>query len=274
MRSSPILKTTAVTLRIAPFSNTSHIVTWLTEDRGKVATVIKGACRPKSPVAGQYDIGYRCELLFYANNRNGLHIIRECAVLDSRRSCRGDWRVTAAVSYICHLAALAVPDGEHAPELFRLVDSTITLITRKHDHEDSSQSAVPTSLPETLMLFEIQLLQLLGIAPQIDYCVACRRAVNSGFIPVFSPMRGGIVCSDCSPAARDAVEFSASALDIMRRWLKAFGITRQPRLPKNIRQQLQQAQGSFLTRYLDLAPACRHAAFVTIGIPTSFHPAE
>ena len=40
-----IIKTTAIVLRIHPFSRTSRVVTWLTSDFGRVVTVIKGADR-------------------------------------------------------------------------------------------------------------------------------------------------------------------------------------------------------------------------------------
>jgi len=72
-----ILKSPAIVLRFNPFANTSRVVVWLTRDHGKLATLVKGAQRPKSPFLGQFDLFYTCELLFYARaDRQRAHIAR------------------------------------------------------------------------------------------------------------------------------------------------------------------------------------------------------
>ena len=78
-QASPLLKSFAICLNVRPFSKTSQMVTWLTLDHGRVTTPVKGAQRPKSAFIGRYDVGYTCELVFYARERNGVHHIRECA---------------------------------------------------------------------------------------------------------------------------------------------------------------------------------------------------
>ena len=75
-----IIQTQAIVLSIHPWSRTSHMVTWLTRDYGRIVTSVKGACRPKSAYLGQYDLFYTCLLDFYRKDRYGVHAIRECAV--------------------------------------------------------------------------------------------------------------------------------------------------------------------------------------------------
>ena len=83
------LKTEAVCLRIYPWSRTSHIVHWLTP-HGRLATVVKGATRPKSAFLGQYDLNYTCEIVYYLGSRGDLHALRECSPEIARASLRGN----------------------------------------------------------------------------------------------------------------------------------------------------------------------------------------
>ena len=43
-----IVKTQGIVLAVYPWSQTSHVVTWLTPDHGPVTTLVKGAVRAKS----------------------------------------------------------------------------------------------------------------------------------------------------------------------------------------------------------------------------------
>ena len=98
---SRILKTDALALRVSPFSRTSHVVRWLTASHGTIATLVKGACRPKSRFLGQYDTACTSELLFYERAGNGLHIAKECCLLEprlARKRRQGGFRAVLAHS--------------------------------------------------------------------------------------------------------------------------------------------------------------------------------
>ena len=84
----PIRKTEAVVLRIHPFSNTSQMVVWLTQEGFRLPTAVKGAVRPKSAFLGQYDLFQTCELLYYTRTRDGVCIPRECCTLRRRDNLR------------------------------------------------------------------------------------------------------------------------------------------------------------------------------------------
>jgi DNA repair protein RecO (recombination protein O) len=250
---SSIAKTEAITLRVSPFSNTSHVVTWLTPDYGKIATVIKGACRPKSLASGQYDIGFLCELLFYQRDHNGLHAFRECTSLDSRPDCRASWHLTTAMGYLCHLATIATPDGGHAPDLYQLLESSIGTLSR---------DMAPSSIFLLLSWFELQLLTILGIPPQLDRCVTCRKPVTAGRPGVFSTRHGGIICHGCSrnadvPQSADAISGDVAA--ILRRLQSNddFAALRTLRCTGPQQLRLKRLLGDFLLYYIDLAPECR-----------------
>ncbi len=251
----PIAKTEAVTLRVTPFSNTSHIVTWLTPDFGKLATVIKGACRPKRDCAGEYDLGYRCELLFYEYGHNGLHTFKECATLDRRQHCRGDWRRTAVVSYLCHLAAAATPDGAHVPELYQLTDTAISIL-----------DGTPPPHDLLMLWFELRLLDLLGLTPHLDHCTLCRTALPPEENVLFPASLGGVVCDPCASGRRElaaAPRLPGEVRTLLRRWQRtaSFAPLRTVVLDPDTRTELCRSMRHFLPCHLETAPECRAIAF-------------
>ena len=151
------IKTPAICLRIAPWSKTSHIVTWLTPS-GKVTTLVKGAVRPKSAFLGQYDLNYECEIVYYAKERGEMHAIRECSIIDMRENLRGEWRLLAMAEYFRDLVSRMAPWGDEAKEWYALLNGALA-------------SLAPRGVCESLaalLEFELDVLALAGLKPDLD----------------------------------------------------------------------------------------------------------
>ena len=120
------VKTEGIVLQIRPWSRTSHVVTWLTPDHGPVATLVKGAVRPKSAFLGQYDLFYTCEILYYARASGDLHPLREVTPRETRDHLRGRWRETSLAGYAADLVRELAPANDESLEWFaflsRLLD--------------------------------------------------------------------------------------------------------------------------------------------------------
>jgi len=255
MPTSAIIKTEAITLRVAPFSNTSHVVTWLTPKHGKIATVVKGACRPKSLMMGQYDIGFLCELLFYERERNGIHIIKECAVIDARETIRGNWQLTAALSYLCHLASIVTPEAGHAPELYSLLRQSLSLLA----------DLPPQQRRLFLAWFEFRLLSTLGVPPLLTDCTLCSAAVETQEGALFAAAYGGFICSQCRDAGGNShavLQVAGDTIALMRRLLSAadFQLLVSLKCKDSQHNNIGHCLGAFLEHHVDLAPENRTVA--------------
>src|SRR3989339_424673 len=181
-------KTKAIVLRITPYSKTSQIVSWITPDHGRLTTLVKGACRPKSAFLGQYDLFYTCEVIFYKNDRHTVHIMKECTPLQSRETFRGNWRAMMCASYVCDLAWRVSQENHSQPELYELIQSSINYLSKGNIK------------PQFIAWFELKLMDILGMAPQIARCHSCRNEISSTtFRHVsFYPSQGIILCPGCS----------------------------------------------------------------------------
>src|SRR5256885_16875286 len=88
-----------VILRTRPLTETSLIVHWLTRDLGRIATVAKGARRPKSPFRGKLDLFYLADLSFSRSQRSELHNLREVVLRETHSILRQEFGHLQQASY-------------------------------------------------------------------------------------------------------------------------------------------------------------------------------
>lgn len=255
MTSPEFVKTEAIVLRVLPYSQTSQIVQWFTRDTGRVATLIKGARRPRSAFLGQYDTYYTCELVYYARTGASLCHARECTPLNFRNAFRTNWRATASASYCCDLIMRALPIAAPQERLYRLLESTLDVL--------SGQSKPP---PDTaLSCFELQLLRELGLAPSLRSCAVCGTKTDTGENPVqFSLERGGVICPSCShKLSPHATNLGADCLAMLSAWENQDTINVAYRTRSTERQsaQLREILGRFLDYHVDLELPSRAIAY-------------
>ncbi len=79
----------AIILRLAPFSETSVVVTAFTRELGQIAALAKGAHRPKSPFDGSLDLLSVCRLVVIVKPGDTLDILTESKL--QRRFRAGGW---------------------------------------------------------------------------------------------------------------------------------------------------------------------------------------
>lgn len=219
MNSRQFQSTTGIVLSISPVSETSHVVTWLTSDSGKLVTIAKGAYRPRSIFLGQYDLFYTCDVLFYRAKPVGMHIARECWTINTRHQLRQNWRSACAASYICDLASKNIATSRNEPAVFNLTNRTLDFFTEV------------TPVPQVLLWYELALAGAIGLSPRLFTCPVCERYLAGKEYNAFSINRGGIVCSKCSEdvilqnknkntenVSRDIIYISPDILAILRRW--------------------------------------------------------
>jgi len=148
-------RATGVVLRTRPLTDSSLIVHWLTAGLGRLATVAKGARRPKSPLRGQLDLFYLADLSFARSRRSELHTLREVKVLETHRGLRQD---LAHLQPACYCALLIEQTTETEAPLGALFDQFTRLL-----------SVLPRepARPQTIFAFEMKLLEELGLKPNL-----------------------------------------------------------------------------------------------------------
>lgn len=196
-------------LRTRPLTETSLIVQWLTREFGRMATVAKGARRPKSPFSGKLDLFYLADFSFVRSTRSELHALREVAVYETHPILRRELSCLRQVSYFASLVELATETETPIPEVFVLL---LTLIQQL--------PALPPS-PKTVFAFEFKLLSEIGLRPDLT-----QTALKPGTKAIVEKLLEG----DWSLLA--TLQLSESQIHELRQFLHGFLIYHLGKLPR------------------------------------------
>jgi len=143
--------TQAILLRKIKLSETSLIISWLTEKHGAIKTVARGARNLKSQYAGQLDLFYRAEIHFALSRRGELHQLREVFLQSTCSGLRVSYDHLRLAAYFVELIELVTEREYPVPELFDLLHRALAYLDRGE----------PTR--KVLLHFEAETARLLGI---------------------------------------------------------------------------------------------------------------
>src|SRR5579863_5128154 len=144
---------TGIILRTRPLTETSLIVHWLTPDLGRLATVAKGARRPKSPFQGKLDLFYGADFSFSRSQRSELHSLREASLRETHSAIRQDIFKLQQAGYAAALIEQTTESETPIPEIFELVRDFLKTLCATNPE------------PQTILALELKLLRELGLEP-------------------------------------------------------------------------------------------------------------
>lgn len=142
-------------LRTRQLTETSLIVHWLTPELGRLATVAKGARRPKSPFAGKLDLFYAADFSFSRSRSSELHSLREVKLQETHGAIREDILKLQQAGYAAAFLEQATESESPLPEIFELVRGFLVHLC-----------AQPPS-PQNIFVLELKLLRELGLEPDL-----------------------------------------------------------------------------------------------------------
>lgn len=149
-------RATGIILRTRLLTETSLIVQWLTAEFGRVATVARGARRPKSPFRGKLDLFYVCDFSFVRSRSSELHPLREVTLRETHSDLRKDLRWLGQASYAAALIEQTTETDTPLEGCYGLYTGFLKALA-----EQPPQA-------QTVFGFEIKLLAELGLQPDID----------------------------------------------------------------------------------------------------------
>jgi len=144
---------TGIILRTRPLTETSLIVHWLTAEQGRLATVARGARRPKSVFRGKLDLFYAADFSFARSRRSELHALREVSLRDTHAQLRHDLGWLQQASYTAMLIEQTTETETPLPGIFELFQTFLSSLPERPPQ------------PRNIFAFELKLLRLLGLSP-------------------------------------------------------------------------------------------------------------
>jgi len=196
-------------LRTRPLTETSLIIHWLTPDLGRLATVAKGARRPKSPFRGKLDLFYEAEFSFTRSRISELHNLREASLIETNGFLRRDLSALQRVSYAAALLEQTTETETPLPGLYQLISELVRFLQIKPD------------APQAVPVFELKLLDHLGLMPDLG---------NSHLLQGTKILMAKLAGSPWDDLAR--LKLSSAQEEEIRRYLHGFLIYQFGRLPR------------------------------------------
>ena len=155
-----IRKTEAIVLRSWDFSESSLVISFYTRELGKINGLAKGIKSRREKYGGYLQPFTYNDIVFYQKIHTGLCTISQCNLRDFFPAIREDLEKTAYASYFVELIDKTTPVQDENIEIFNLLLRSLTLL--------STEDAKKVS-----RIFEIKLLDLLGLMPTITNCIHC-----------------------------------------------------------------------------------------------------
>jgi DNA repair protein RecO (recombination protein O) len=197
-------------LRGRAYGESDKIVTFLTRDFGKLTGIAKGAAKSKRRFVAALEPFTHVQLGFRSRPQADLCFIESADIVRAARQAALDLDRYAYSTYVVELIDSMVVGREAEPHVFELVEETLALI-------DSPAKASPA--PEWLRHFEVRLLGLCGLEPQLESCGRCGLPTSSFADALrFNPRTGSLACVPCSDGAGMRLSMAAAnaILDLRR----------------------------------------------------------
>jgi DNA repair protein RecO len=166
--------TQGIILRTHPFSETSLIVRWLTTNHGRIATLARGALRPKSAFRGRLDLHYLARFTFDRSRHGTLHTLKEVDLLETFDNLRHHYAALEQAAYVTLLIEKITETDTPLPGLFGLLEDFLRNLC----------TPFPSQLHIATM--ELRLLDWSGQAPDLSTsglspgaCSLCRQLLEA-----------------------------------------------------------------------------------------------
>ena len=176
-----IKKVEGIVVSEVDYKESSKIINVLTKELGIIGLIARGTKQVKSKLSGvtsKLTYGY-----FHVNYKeNGLSALIEVDIIDNFKNIRKD---ISKMSYSLYLLELADKVYRHDfnNEIYDMLIASLKKIDEGFDYKVIA------------MIFELKMLDYLGIRPVIDECVNCGNKLD---IVTISSYRGGYLCKNCT----------------------------------------------------------------------------
>lgn len=207
----------AIVLRSYPLREADLLVAFFTRLEGKVRGIARAAKKSRRRFGGALEPLTYVRLYYEDRERNELARLDSCEVLESPLAAEVDYPRAVALGYIAEVLDELLPDREANDAIFRLALSVLAQLR-----------AGAVWMP--LSYFDLWLVRLVGLLPELGECIACGAALN-GHRAWFHPLADGLMCAAHKRLASSEIsaESRALAAEMFRAPVESFAGAPWPR---------------------------------------------
>jgi DNA repair protein RecO (recombination protein O) len=181
----PLLQSDSIILKTYPLGEADRIVAFFSRDHGKIRGVANGARRMKSRFGASLEPLAHSRIMFFEKENRDLVRIQSADLLDSPMSLFTDYDRAVFAARLVELTDKFLPEHEPHDAVFRLVRMTMQAL----------QQGCP--LDAAACYFEVWMLRLAGVFPDLFACSACARQLDMAEERFMAVGLQAIRCSSC-----------------------------------------------------------------------------
>ena len=175
--------TPAVMLRSIAYGEADRIVTLLTESRGKVSLIARGARKSARRFAGALE-PYALIEAEIAMGSGDLGRLAQARVMRAFPGVLADLERMSVAAAGLELVREAIPEREPEARLLPTIERFFELASER-------------ATDELRVAFALRVLALVGLGPNLAACGRCSRGAPPGKAGLFDPALGALVCRAC-----------------------------------------------------------------------------
>ena len=238
-----LVNTDAIVLRTYNLAEADRIAVCLTRSVGLVRAVAKGARRMKSRFGAALEPFTVIRLAFYERENRELVSISSAEILKSHFDLAAQLEASEVLAYMGELVSEFAPPHEANEKLFRMVTACVEAL-----------EAAPESPRLVLRYFEVWLLRLAGLFPDVRSCAECGARLDEGDTACLD-VEANPHCQRCSrgPATRLLPETQRTVMASQRLAPADFAKAFQE-LSETSEAQLAELTHRLIVRALDRRP--------------------
>lgn len=182
----PAYPTQAIILLVRPMGEADLMAEVVTPDRGRLRGVAKGAKKSRKRFVHCLEPACLVRLQVFEKPGQAWVRFETGDLIEDYAPIRNDFRKWGLAGFWCELTRELVPCHDANPRIFELLRGSLAWLAAHRPEADMG------------CLFQVKLLKLAGFGLPFDRCLRCGRQGVDFRHAVFSPLRGWLLCPECS----------------------------------------------------------------------------
>jgi DNA repair protein RecO (recombination protein O) len=203
----PLHQSDSIILKTYPLGEADRIVAFFSRDHGKMRGVANGARKMKNRFGASLEPLAHSRIQFFEKENRDLVRIQSADLLDSPMKLFEDYDCAVCAGRVVELVDRFLPEHEPHDAVFRLIRMTVRALEQR------------CSIEFAACYFEVWMLRLAGVFPDLFLCSVCTRKLELGDERYLAPGLQAVVCTNCDH--RNGTSILADVVNLLYRILKS-----------------------------------------------------
>ena len=205
-----INNTQAFILSYNKYKTSSIIASFLTKN-SIIGAICYRAKKDSKAFGSDFESVSKMQISLYQKKQPNLSILKESSIIKNYNLLEKSIYSSLAVFYIREVLLYSAKDFDE--RYFTLMEKILNALEKLEEEKFLlEENLLKNYINILLRAFEMKVLYIAGISPQLDSCILC----STQKADFYSINEGGIICENCKINSKDAIKLEKGDIDFMR----------------------------------------------------------